>query len=150
MVSHIYSSWNFFFYLTDAAWNAITIDIVVQPPPESSGSLIRLLKSLQQADYFGSPPPRLSIDLPAKVDRATLQFLDHFEWPPKREDSMEPHIKQLTVRHRISRQHISSEEASVRFLESFYPLSPEKSHVLVLSPQTELSPLYYHYLKYTL
>lgn len=43
-----------------------------------------------------------------------------------------------------------SEEASVRFVESFYPQSAADSHVLLLSPQTELSPLYYHYLKYHL
>lgn len=45
---------------------------------------------------------------------------------------------------------MTSEEATVRFVESFYPQSPADSHILVLSPQTELSPLYYHYLKYTL
>lgn len=45
---------------------------------------------------------------------------------------------------------MTSEEASVRFVESFYPQSTADSHVLLLSPQTELSPLYYHYLKYHL
>lgn len=45
---------------------------------------------------------------------------------------------------------MTSEEASIRFVESFYPQSTADSHVLLLSPQTELSPLYYHYLKYHL
>jgi hypothetical protein len=35
-------------------------------------------------------------------------------------------------------------------LESFWPSDPSTSHVLVLSPQIELSPLFFHYLKYSL
>ena len=35
-------------------------------------------------------------------------------------------------------------------LESFWPSDPSTSHALILSPQIELSPLFFHYLKYTL
>jgi len=34
--------------------------------------------------------------------------------------------------------------------ESFWPSDPSTSHVLVLSPQIELSPLFFHYLNYSL
>ncbi|RYP57961.1 hypothetical protein DL769_009183 [Monosporascus sp. CRB-8-3] len=57
---------------------------------------------------------------------------------------------QLTLRHRIPRQAMTEEESSARFLESFWPARPKSSHVLVLSPQVELSPQFFHYLKYTL
>jgi len=42
------------------------------------------------------------------------------------------------------------EENSIRFLEAFWPADPSASHVLVLSPQAELSPLFFHYLKYVM
>lgn len=32
----------------------------------------------------------------------------------------------------------------MRFLESFWPINPKYSHVLVLSPQVEVSPLFFH------
>lgn len=35
-------------------------------------------------------------------------------------------------------------------MESFWPADPMFSHVLIVSPQTELSPLYFHYLKFAL
>ena len=48
----------------------------------------------------------------------------------------------------MSSKKLSSEEASSHFVESFYPARPKDSHVLFLSSQVELSPLYYHYLFY--
>jgi len=54
------------------------------------------------------------------------------------------------LRHRVPQYGLSPEESSVRFLESFWPANPDKSHVLVLSPQAELSPLYFYYLKYAI
>lgn len=44
----------------------------------------------------------------------------------------------------MARWTLSEEDSSVRFLESFWPANPRDSHVLVLSPQTELSPQFYH------
>lgn len=41
-------------------------------------------------------------------------------------------------------------EASSHFVESFYPARPKDSHVLLVSPQAELSSIYYHYTMYHL
>lgn len=41
-------------------------------------------------------------------------------------------------------------EASSHFIESFYPARPKDSHVLLISPQAELSSIYYHYAMYHL
>lgn len=132
------------------AWNRINIDILVHAQPAASGSLLRLLDSLKKADFFHSSPPRLTIELPSKVDEPTRRYLESFRWPPKSFLEASPHINLLTLRHRIPQHGLSAEENHIRFLESFWPADPANSHVLVLSPQVELSPLFYHYLKYTL
>ena len=59
-----------------------------------------------------------------------------------------PHTSQVTIRRRILGHRPTSEEASVKLVEAFYPIRAHDSHVLVLSSQVELSPLYYHYLLY--
>lgn len=41
-------------------------------------------------------------------------------------------------------------ESSLRTIESFYPLEPKFSHLLMLSPHVELAPSFYHYLKYAI
>ncbi|RYP44731.1 hypothetical protein DL768_008836 [Monosporascus sp. mg162] len=130
-------------------WNENHIDILISAAPGASGSLIRLLRSLSAADYTACPIPHLTIELPSDIDSSTKLFLESFSWPP-------PHLAsptsshQLTLRHRIPRQAMTEEESSARFLESFWPARPKSSHVLVLSPQVELSPQFFHYLKYTL
>ncbi|ROW09840.1 hypothetical protein VMCG_02528 [Cytospora schulzeri] len=129
-----------------AQWNRVNVDIVVHAHAGASGSLIRLLKSLSAADYTACAVPHLTIELPEKIDPPTTQFLQSFQWPP-RSASGPPSANLLTLRHRILRQGDSEEESSVRFLESFWPANPLFSHVLVLSPQVELSPNYFHYLK---
>lgn len=131
------------------AWHKATVDILVQAPAESSGSLIRLVKSLQGADYAGFTPPRLTIELPLEIDPPTKHLLGQVVWPPNQDRSL-TQINELILRHRIRNQRGSAEETSVRFLESFYPASPGDSHILLLSPQAQLSPSYYHYLKYHL
>jgi hypothetical protein len=132
-----------------AAWHRSSIDIVVQAPTASFGSLMRLLKSLSAADYSGLTPPRITLELPADVDTMTRDYLSRFAWPPT--TALQPvHTSQLTVRHRIPGQKISAEEASVRFFESFYPANADESHVLLLSANAQLSPMYFHYLKYNL
>lgn len=70
-------------------------------------------------------------------------------WPPL-DWSGGSHASQITLRHRIPKRSFTAAEASSYFVESFYPARPLDSHVLVLSPQVELSPLYYHYLIYNL
>ncbi len=59
-------------------------------------------------------------------------------------------MSQVSLRHSIPRQDPTAKEASVHLVESFYPARPRDSHVLLLSPQVELSPLYYHYLIYNI
>ena len=131
------------------AWHTATVDIVIQAPQESSGSLVRLLKSLARADYSGFIPPRLIVELPSKFNQNTMGFLDSFTWPPPRYSSR-GNNNELVLRRRIPEKRITPQESSVRFLESFYPTHTQHSHAFILSAQAELSPVYYHYLKYQL
>ena len=131
------------------AWHKTYVDIVIHASRESSGSLIRLLKSIGAADYFGTRRPHLTIELPPDIDWLTTSFLQNLICPPL-DPSGAPHSSQVTLRHRIPRTKLGTEEASAHFLESFYPARPKDSHILLLSPQAELSPLYYHYLIYNL
>ncbi|KAL9102963.1 MAG: hypothetical protein Q9163_001950 [Psora crenata] len=132
-----------------AAWPQTYVDILVQAPSHSSASLVRLLKSIEDADYFGARRPHLTIELPAEVDQPTWKYLENLIWPP-RDWTGAPHVSQVSLRHRIPRRTLTPEEASARLVEAFYPVRTTSSHVLLLSSQTELSPLYYHYLLYTL
>ena len=134
---------------TFLAWPKTYVDIFIQAPSASTGSLIRLLKSIEDADYFGARRPHLTIELPAQVDQPTWKYLQNFIWPPL-DWAGSPHASQVTLRHRIPRRTSSEEEASARLVESFYPVRTDDSSVLLLSPQVELSPLYYHYLFYNL
>ncbi|TVY44322.1 hypothetical protein LSUB1_G001294 [Lachnellula subtilissima] len=130
-----------------SAWNKVSIDIVVHAQPSASGSLMRLLNSLKKADFFSSAPPRLTIELPHQIDAPTKQYLEHFKWPPHADHNTG---SLLTLHHRIPQHGLTPDENSIRFLEAFWPADPFTSHVLVLSPQAELSPLFFHYLKYTM
>lgn len=132
-----------------AAWPNTYVDILIQAPKGSSSSLVRLLKSIEDADYFGVRRPHITVELPADVDQPTWRYLQNFVWPPL-DWSGAPHASQVTLRHRVPRRTSSKEEASARLVESFYPVRSEDSNVLLLSPQAQLSPLYYHYLMYTL
>lgn len=130
-------------------WNRISVDILIHAHTDASGSLIRLLKSLSTADFTACAVPHLTIELPEKIDLPTQQFLKDFHWPPR--NARNPtNINQLTLRHRMSRGGLSEEVSSVHFLEGFWPANPPFSHVLVLSPQVELSPNFFHYLKMAL
>ncbi|KAI1377732.1 hypothetical protein F4677DRAFT_45827 [Hypoxylon crocopeplum] len=130
-------------------WNKNHIDILIHAIPGASGSLIRLLRSLSDADYTSSSVPHLTIELPHDIDPPTKRFLETFTWPPAHVYNP-TNARYLSLRHRIPHQRLSEEESSARFLESFWPAQPEHSHILVLSPQVELSPDFYHYLKYSL
>ena len=131
------------------AWPTTYVDIFIQAPKQASGALVRLLRSIEDADYFGIRRPHLTIELPADIDPPTWRYLQNFIWPPL-DWNGRPHTSQVTLRHRIPRQTSSQEEASARLVESFYPLRTDSSNVLLLSPQVELSPLYYHYLIYSI
>ena len=115
----------------------------------TTGSLIRVLKSLADADYSGVPAPHLTVELPSQIDQAAEEFMSKFRWPPKRGRAGDtPNL--LTLRKRIPPRGVNEEEANMRFMESFYPSKPEFSHAVVLSPQAEVSAQFFHYLRYAL
>lgn len=122
------------------AWNKLQIEIVVQASSESSGSLMRLVRCLDAADYLGSIP-NLTIELPQSVDPQLLRFL-------RQSEGLRQLKGRITLRRRIQSLHMDPVEASIRTVESFYPLEPESTHLLMLSPQAELAPSFYHYMKY--
>lgn len=131
--------------LTSLAWNRVSVEIIIHPQPSATGSLIRLLESLKKADYFSSRPPHLTIELPHNIEEQTSQYLSKFKWPPFNNPSQGD---LLTLHHRIPQYGLTPEDNSIRMLESFWPSDPFSSQVLVLSTQAEVSPLFYHYLKY--
>ncbi|KAF9888712.1 hypothetical protein FE257_008470 [Aspergillus nanangensis] len=122
-------------------WNDINIEFLIHAPPESSGSVIRLIRSLQEADYLGLAPS-ITVELPANVDPQLLQFLKTMNWPSSTSNK-------VTLRRRIQPQGMGSADASLKAVEAFYPRDPNVTHVLMLSPQVELAPSFYHYLIYT-
>lgn len=128
--------------LCPVAWNKISIEILIQASPGASGNLIRLLKSLSRADYSGCHIPHLTVELPQKIDPPTEAFLENFQWPPNLME-VPANARLLTLRHRIPRHGLNEEESQVRFLESFWP-AHKHSHILILSPQVELAPNYFH------
>jgi hypothetical protein len=125
--------------------NKLQIDIVIQAQHESSASLMRLLRSLKNADYAGWSLPRLTVELPNNVDGFLASYLAHFQWPA---DGMGSESR-LMIRHRLDSKLMSPVQASMRSIESFYPLSPRTSHILMLSPSAELSPNFFQFLMYT-
>ncbi|KAJ4368040.1 hypothetical protein N0V83_006395 [Neocucurbitaria cava] len=128
-------------------WHNPTVDILIQVPPDSS-SVLRLLKSIKDADYSGLKPPRITLELPAELDESVKQHVENFRWPPH---STKPQTERsLIIRRRISNHRATQEDSAVRFLELFYPTSTFNSHVLLLSPQVQLSPQYLHFVKYAL
>ncbi|KAF3798500.1 hypothetical protein GCG54_00013241 [Colletotrichum gloeosporioides] len=132
-----------------AAWNKVSVDILIQAPASGSGSLLRLLRSLNEVDFTAFTIPHLTIELPQDIEPATAKFLEDFHWPPSHVANP-GRTQMLSLRHRIPRQRMTEEESSIRFLESFWPTTPRFSHILVLSPQAELAPGFFHYLKYSL
>ncbi|KAI7084657.1 hypothetical protein KC356_g6527 [Hortaea werneckii] len=123
------------------------VDIVVHAAPGNSGSLLRLLRSLESAYYTGMRLPKLTIELPNDVEPAVQNYLALMDWP---QGSGSSHDKQsaLTLHHRITSFRQTPEQASIRFLESIFPKNTVDNHVLILSAQAELSPMYLQYLHY--
>lgn len=122
-------------------WNDVRVDMVVHAS-ESSSSLIRLVRSLDSADYLGTKPS-LTIELPPWVDADLLGSLQNL-------NGLSQLKGRITLRRRIQPHFMDPVESSLRTVESFYPLNPKVSHLLMLSPQTELAPSFYHYLKYSI
>ncbi|QIW99755.1 hypothetical protein AMS68_005273 [Peltaster fructicola] len=135
-------------YASLGHWHTPTIEIVMQTQQESVGSFIRLLRTLGAADYTGIRLPKLTINLATSIQPALRTFLNNFKWPPRYEPATRD-VDSVTIRHQVQSQQPSSEQAALRVVESFYPASPDH-HVLLLSPQIELSPQYMLYLHYTI
>jgi hypothetical protein len=127
-------------YLTKV-WNDIRVDMVVHAS-KSSGSLIRLIRSLDAADYLGSTPS-LTIELPPSLDPNLRGILQNLE-------GLTQLAGRITLRRRIDPRYMDPAESSVRTVEGFYPMNPRLCHMLLLSPQTEVAPSFYHYLKYNI
>jgi hypothetical protein len=128
-------------------WHDPAIDILIQVPPDSS-SVLRLLRSIKDADYSGLKPPRITIELPAELDVSVKEHIESFKWPPHNENPMAG--SGLSIRRRILSHRHNQEDSAIRFLELFYPTNTINSHVLLLSPQAQLSPQYFHFVKYAL
>lgn len=124
----------------------MSIEIIIHAQTEASANLVRLLRSIKEADYSGWTLPRVTIELPARTDPFLTHFLSEFQWPPGEYSSE----SKLVLRHRIEAKAISPIQASLRTVESYFPAVPQKSHLLMLSPDMELSPGYFQYLMYTL
>lgn len=127
-------------------WNQVQIDILIHISRDAVGSLLRLLRTIQNADYRGLTYPRITIELPERVDGFIFDYLATFSWPP----GSSPSDSLLTIRHRPNNKLLTPAMASSRFVESFYPTRPAYSHVLVLSENVELSTSYFQFLSYLL
>jgi hypothetical protein len=127
-------------------WGHVQVDILIQAPKDSSSSLLRLLRTIRDADYNGLVLPRVTLELPSSIDSFITRYLYYYRWPPGSSAAE----SKLIVRHRVDSQAVTPATASSRFIESFYPTRPGSSHVLVLSPNVELSSKYYQYLMYML
>lgn len=129
------------------SWHEPTVDILVQVPAESS-SVLRLLQSIKDADYHGLRPPRLILELPAHLDESVKRHVEALTWPPHEVHPLA--ASGLVVKRRVMSHRSTQQDAAIRFLELFYPTSTKNSHALLLSPQAQLSPLYFHYVHYAL
>jgi hypothetical protein len=129
------------------SWHLPTVDVLIQVPADSS-SVVNLLNSIKGADYRGLKLPRITLELPAEMDTSLERHLKNFQWPAHGQQS--PARNELTFRRRIANVRATQEDAAIRFLELFYPTSTANSHVLLLSPQAQLSAQYFHYIKYLL
>ncbi|EXJ63509.1 uncharacterized protein A1O5_11558 [Cladophialophora psammophila CBS 110553] len=127
-------------------FDKVQIDIVIQAQRESSASIMRLLRSIKDADYAGWTLPRLTIELPNNVDPFLARYLSNFRWPVNGAGSE----SRLVIRHRLDGRLMTPVQASLRTVESFYPVAASTSHLLLLSSNAELSSNYFQFLMYTL
>ncbi|RVX70711.1 hypothetical protein B0A52_05361 [Exophiala mesophila] len=129
-----------------AYFGHVQIDIVIHVQPESATSVIRLLRSIQAADYSGWNKPRIILELPPSPDSFLMKYLSGFKWPSEGPSGG----SNLILRHRVNTSPLKPARAATWVVESFYPSISVASHVLILSPEVELSRGYYHYVMYTL
>ncbi|KAM3516367.1 hypothetical protein MY11210_000126 [Beauveria gryllotalpidicola] len=131
-----------------AEWNEVHFDILIHAPPTGTGNLKRLLRSLAAADLGGHSIPHMTVELPETLDISLERFLFEFNWP--RSSLAGSKSSMLTLRHRILQKKPSPSESALGLLESFWPSDATRRHVLILSPHTEVSPQFFHYVKYAL
>ncbi|KPI35541.1 uncharacterized protein AB675_11001 [Cyphellophora attinorum] len=122
-------------------WHKVQVDIVIRVTSESAGSLLRLLRSIQGAEYGDLAHPSIALELPPRTDMAVLRHLTTFAWPPK----ARPAGSRLIIRHRVSDAALTPAAASLQIVESFYPTTAS-SHVLILAPEAELAQNWYQML----
>lgn len=120
------------------------IDVLITPYRSSAGSLLRLLQSIQSAEYSGLPLPRITVEIPPDIDAFALRYLEFFRWPSE----VPTTPSKLILRKRLRKNGSSPSTSVIQTLESFYPPSYPMSHVLLLDPDVELSPDYLSYLHY--
>ncbi|KAJ6403309.1 hypothetical protein OIU84_015258 [Salix udensis] len=113
-------------------WNKmrVSVNIITQ---NRAPSLTRLLESLSNAYYLGDETP-ISFNIDSKVDEETVRLVNSFDWPhgPK------------AIRRRIIQGGLIRAVS-----ESWYP-SSDDDYGLLLEDDTEVSPLYYLWIKYAL
>ncbi|KAM3564308.1 hypothetical protein ARSEF4850_001923 [Beauveria asiatica] len=131
-----------------AEWNEAHFDILIHAPPTGTGNLKRLLQSLAAADLSGHSTPQITVELPQTLDISLERFLAQFNWPQSSLAGSKSSM--LTLRHRIFHKEPSPVESALGLLESFWPSDATRNHVLILSPHTEVSPQFFHYVKYAL
>lgn len=124
------------------AWNKVRFDILIHASPTRTANLKRLLRSIAAADLAGIQTPHITIELPNTIDQSLESFLEEFKWPrPTAHRGQQSPM--LSLRRRITRQPLDEEDSSVRFVESFWPTDPSSTHVLVLSPHTEITSQFF-------
>ncbi|KAJ3484636.1 hypothetical protein NLG97_g7005 [Lecanicillium saksenae] len=129
-------------------WHEVHFDILIHAPPTGTGNLKRLLRSLAAADLTGHSIPQITVELPPTLDISLERFLRTFQWPRPRSAGASPSM--LTLRHRLQHEKPTAQGSVIRLLESFWPSDVAHHHALILSPHTEVSPQFFHYVKYAL
>ncbi|ODQ56083.1 hypothetical protein SAICODRAFT_32537 [Saitoella complicata NRRL Y-17804] len=111
------------------AWHMPKFEIIIHGASHL-GSLLRLVDSLVEADYI-QEPPRLTVHTHFTEAQEGKQLAERLSsWPPDRLN-VQNHIQPYTV---------------LQPFESWYPLS-DKIFGVFLSAETELTPLWFHYVK---
>lgn len=121
------------------AWNRPKVEIFIRCD-KHHGNLERLLRSLQNADYFGIKPSRLTIEVGSAgpLHPFTQEFIENFEWPSR---------DRVGVRYPIFPPKTDSVSQALHHVQSFYPMDKD-TNILFLDPNVEVSPYYFHWLHY--
>ncbi|KAF8421233.1 hypothetical protein EV426DRAFT_536801 [Tirmania nivea] len=121
------------------AWNRPKVEVFIRCD-KHHGNLERLLRSLQNADYFGIMPSRITIEVgtTSPLHPFTQEFIEGFSWPSR---------DRIGIRYPIFPPGSDSVSQAIHHVQSFYPADKDTG-VLFLDPNVELSPYYFHWLHY--